>query len=147
VPNLEGLWIKWSSLTEIGSIVNAVNLKFLHIGSSPRITTIEPLRRLKNLIWLELENIKRISDFSVIGYMRQLQGLQIGGSMWGTQIVDSLAPLGQLRELRHLSIENLKAKDRTLKPLFSLSTLEQFHAARWWSEAELAQLRKANPKL
>jgi hypothetical protein len=147
IPNLQGLWIKWSSIKDINKIVGLAGLEYLRIGSSPRLTSIEPLSGLKNLIWLELENIKQISDLTVIGEMKQLQGLEVGGSMWSTQMVDSLAPLARLDCLRHLSLPNLKARDKTLRPLFSLSSLEQFNAALWWSEKELNQLRHANPKL
>jgi hypothetical protein len=147
VPRLQGLWIKWSSMKSIGAIVKAANLRFLRLGSSPQLTSIEHLRELRSLIWLELENIKRISDLTVIAELRQLQGLVIEGSMWTTQVVDSLAPLARLSCLRYLALPNLKAKDKTLSPLFSLSSLEQFHAAQWWSEEEVSQLRKANPKL
>ena len=147
VPGLKGLYIKWSGIKSIVNIVNSRNLKFLHIGSSTQLVSIEPLRELDGLIWLELENIKRVSDLTVIGELRRLQGLQISGSMWTTQIVDSLAPLARLQRLRHLSIPNLKAKDKTLSPLFSLSSLEKLHSALWWSEEEMRLLRKANPKL
>lgn len=143
-PHLQGLWIKWSSIKGIDSIENCRGLRFLHLGSSPQLTSIEPLRKLKNLMWLELENIRRISDVSVIGELSQLQGLAIEGSMWTTQVVDSLAPLACLRHLRYLALANLKARDKTLKPLLSLSSLERFHAAQWWSEEELSQLRSAN---
>ena len=94
-----------------------------------------------------LENIKQISDVSVIGELSQLQGLAIEGSMWTTQVVDSLGPLACLRHLRYLALANLKARGKTLKPLFSLSSLERFHAAQWWSEEELSQVRSANAKL
>ena len=147
VPHLKGLWIKWSSIKSIGSMVNCTNLTFLHLGSSPQLTSIEHLSRLRNLIWLELENIKRVSDLTVIGELRQLQGLVIEGSMWTTQVVESLAPLARLQGLRFLALPNLKAKDKTLSPLFSLSSLERFHAAQWWNEEEVRRLRSANPKL
>src|ERR1035437_1163840 len=147
VPHLQGLWVKWSSITSIASIVHSVNLRFLHLGSSPQLSSIEHLRALKNLIWLELENIKRISDLTLIGELRHLQGLAVEGSMWTTQVVDSLAPVTLLRCLRHLALANLKAKDKTLSPLSSLSSLERFHAALWWSEEEVSQLRSTNPKL
>src|SRR5690242_9606115 len=54
------------------------------------------------------------------------------------QIVDSLAPLARLEKLRYLALPNLKARDNTLSPLCSLSTLEQLHVAGWWNTAELA---------
>lgn len=147
IPNLEGLYVKWSSIKKIDRIVEPLHLRFLHIGSSSQLTSIEPLREARNLIWLELENIKRISDLTPIGEMRQLQGLAISGSVWTTQVVDTLEPIGLLQGLRYLSITNLRAKDKTLRPLFSLSSLEHFRAALWWSESELRHLYEANPKL
>jgi len=147
VPHLQGLWIKWSSIKSIEAISRSAKLRFLHLGSSPQLESVEPLRGIKSLVWLELENIKRLSDLTVIGDLHQLQGLVIEGSMWTTQVVDSLAPLAQLRSLRFLALPNLKARDKTLRPLFSLSSLERFHAAQWWSEEEMRQLRNANPKL
>jgi hypothetical protein len=147
VPHLQGLFVKWSGVKDIDSIVHCEHITFFHLGSSAKLTSIEPLKELKNLVWLELENIKRISDLTVIGQLRQLLGLEISGSMWNTQVVDTLAPLAQLQGLRYLSLPNLKAKDKTLSPLFSLSSLEQFHAAKWWKEEDVRQLRSANPKL
>jgi hypothetical protein len=141
------MYIKWSSIKTIASIADSAKLMFFHLGSSTQLTSIEPLKQVRNLIWLELENFKRVADFTVIGELRQLQGLEISGSMWTTQVVDSLAPLAGLHELRYLAMPNLKAKDKTLSPLFSLSSLEQFRAALWWREEELIQLRRANPKL
>jgi hypothetical protein len=147
VPHLQGLWIKWSSIKSIEAVSRCANLRFLHLGSSSQIESIEHLRGLQSLVWLELQNIKRLSDLTVIGDLQQLHGLAIEGSVWTTQVVDSLAPLAKLRSLRYLSLVNLKARDKTLRPLFSLSSLEGFHAAQWWSEEEVSQLRSANPKL
>lgn len=147
VPGLQGLYVKWSGIKSIEAIATAKKLAFFHLGSSTQLVSIEPLVRVKNLIWLEVENIKRIQDLGVLGKLKQLQGLAIEGSIWTTQRVDSLAPLAQLRSLRHLSIANLRAKDKTLRPLFSLSSLELFCAANWWSDDELEELRRRNPKV
>ncbi len=146
-PNLEGLSIKCSSIKNLEGLANSKSLAFLRLGSSPQLTSIEPLRQLGNLIWLELENIKRVRDLTVVGELRHLQGLSISGSMWTCQVVDSLAPLARLQKLRHLALPNLKSRDKTLAPICSLSSLEHFHAAAWWSEAELTKVRAANPKL
>jgi hypothetical protein len=147
VPHLQGLWVKWSSVKSIEAISHCAHLKFLHLGSSPQIQSVYSLTGVKGLVWLELENIKRLGDLAVIGSLHQLQGLGIEGSIWTTQVVDSLAPLAQLRSLRFLALTNLRARDKTLKPLLSLSSLEEFRVAQWWSEAELGQMRIANPRL
>ena len=147
VPRLQGLSIKCSSIKSLEHIANATRLRFLHLGSSPQLTSIESLTQLGNLSWLELENIKSLRNLTLVGELRQLEGLSIAGSMWGTQMVDSLAPLARLTNLRHLSLPNLKSRDKTLTPLCALSSLEHLHVAGWWSEAELTQVRRANPKL
>ncbi len=147
VPHLQGLWMKWSSIKSLDALAEATALRFFHLGSSSQVTSVEPLRGLQNLIWLELENIKLLHELSAIGELQQLQGLAVEGSMWTTHVVDSLAPLANLRALRYLALANLKARDNTLIPLFALSSLETLYLARWWKEAELNQLKAANPRL
>ncbi len=61
--------------------------------------------------------------------------------------MDTLEPIGDLCELRYLSLANPRANDKTLAPLFRLCKLETFEAASWWSNAELAELLKRNPQL
>lgn len=56
------------------------------------------------------------------------------------------ARLARLRCLRHLALRNLRARDKTLRPLFSLSSLERCNIAGGVEE-DVTQLRRANPKL
>lgn len=147
MPQLQGLYVKWSSIKTINAITAARHLRFFHLGSSSQLQSLEPLRKLKSLVWLELENIKRIADLAVIADLNSLEGLGISGSMWTEQVVESLAPIAKLRGLRHLSLINLRAKDKTLKTLLPLASLERFVAAMWWTEEEVRQLYDANPKL
>ena len=146
-PNLEGLYVKWSNIKTINAIESVRHFRYFHLGSSTRLESLEPLRSLKNLVWLELENIKRITNFELIAELQSLQGLELSGSMWTAQVVDSLAPIGRLKSLRHLYLLNLRAKDKTLKTLLPLKTLERFLSATWWTEDEVRQLYDANPKL
>jgi hypothetical protein len=94
-----------------------------------------------------LENIKRISDLDPIGDLRGLEELAVEGSTWTTQYVETLSPIGRLLELRYLSLINLRARDGTLRPLYTLRKLRRFRAAAWWDEAELQELRKLNDQL
>ena len=147
IPNLRGLYVKWSSIKRLDALSHCRQLRFLRLGSSPAIESIEPLSKLANLVWLEIENFKRIHDLAPLAELRQLVGLTVEGSMWSTQIVDSLAPIGRLSRLRYLNLANLRSKDKTLKPLYSLENLELFHSATWWKEEEMRELRAQNPKL
>jgi Leucine-rich repeat (LRR) protein len=147
IPNLRGLYVKWSGIKRIDALAGARQLRFFRLGSSSQVESIDPLTELRQLVWLELENIKRISDLAPLSALQALQGLAVEGSMWSTQRVESLAPLGQLRELRYLNLANLRARDKTLSALYSLSALQTLRVANWWREEELRELRRRNPTL
>lgn len=147
VPGIEGLYIKWSGIKSLSPIANASSLRYLHIGSSPGIKSILPLASQKGLKWLGLENLKRIDDLSPLEELTLLRGLLVEGSMWTTQRVRTLEPIGRLSQLEYLSIANLRAADETLRPLFSLRNLHSFHAGHWWDEEEIEELRRLNSEL
>jgi Leucine-rich repeat (LRR) protein len=142
MKNLEALWIKWSGIKSLNSLLKLKNLQSLHIGSSTKIESIDPIEEMTQLKWLELENIKQIDDLTPIGKCTQLVGLAVTGSMYSTQKVKSLSPLAHLSDLRFLDIANLKSQDKSLKSLFNLSKLITFDSAQWWSESELRELKK-----
>ena len=144
---LEALWLKWSGIKSLESILKLNKLQSLHIGSSTQLKSITPLAHLKLLKWLELENIKNIQDLSPLGECTQLVGLGVDGSMWATQKVDSLGPLSKLTGLKYLSITNLRSADRSLKPLYGLHNLVCLHTANWWAQSEVEELKRINPRL
>ena len=114
MPNIEGLYIKWSGIKDLESLKKFEKLKYIHIGSSAQVESIDMLSDLSNLIVLEIENFKRISKLEPISNLIGLEGLGVTGSLWTTQKVESLVPLKSLNNLRYLFIDNLKTKKMTL---------------------------------
>ena len=147
VEGLEGLWIKHSAIRSLEAVAEANALRFFHLGSSTALESIAPLESCQRLRVLGLENIKRISRLDELRSLHSLEELSVQGSMWTTQRVETLEPVGALSELRYLSIVNLRSADKTLRPLFKLRKLECFYSALWWDQAELDELRAVNPKL
>jgi len=147
VPNLLGLWVKWSSVAHLDALPGAKALRYFHLGSSTKLRSIAPLGKLTDLKSLDLENMKRVDDLSPLSALIELEGLSIEGSMWSTQRVRTLSPIGSLARLRYLSLANLRADDRTLRPLFPLAKLEVIRLAQWWDPDEVQELRRRNPKL
>jgi hypothetical protein len=145
IPALEGLYVKWSGIKSIAALQNASSLKHLHIGSSAQLESIEPLSAMTDLLWLSVENLKKISCLQPLSSLTNLQGLSIEGSMSSTQGVETLRPIGELHQLKYLSISSLRARDRTLAPLYPLQNLEAFHSAQWWSQSELDEIHRRNP--
>lgn len=132
VPGLESLYIKWSGIKKLNALEHADGLRYLHIGSSTGVESIQPLGSLKSLRWLGLEKFTRIRCLDPLADLVDLEGLTVEGSEWTTQNVETLAPIGKLLNLRYLAIANLRSTDQTLSPLFTLRRLEVFYAAKWW---------------
>jgi hypothetical protein len=147
MKNLIGLNIKWSGIKIIDSIQKLKELRYLRLGGCSQVESIDCLGAMKGLVWLELENLKKIKNISTLSKLSQLRGLSLEGSMWTTQIVDSLTPIGKLTNLEFLSISNLRANDKTLMPLINLKKLKTLHTAKWWPKNELATLKKELPEL
>lgn len=147
VPRLKGLYVKWSGVKSIEAVTGARHLQAFHLGDSAQLQSIDCLSSMSRLRWLGLANIKRITRLDPIGKLHGLEGLAVDGSVWTTQRVETLAPIGQLPGLKFLSITNLRAADKTLRPLFALRKLGTFWSAQWWDPEEVDELHTRNPKL
>jgi len=147
MPDLEGLWIKWSAMSTVEKVHRLKTLRYLHLGNASRLESLEPLTRIPDLKWLGLGHIKKIRDLNVLGQLTQLEGLTVAGSVYSTQTVRSLAPLHLLQELRFLSLVNLRAENLGLQPLLGLNKLEDLIIAYWWAKEEVDALCLANPRL
>ena len=141
MENLEGLWIKWSGIKNIENLKKLKKLKHLHIGSSSQIESIEVLSEMKSLITLETEQLNKISDFSVIGNLTQLQGLGIDGSMWTSQKIEDIKFVSSLKNLKYLTITNSIIRDKNFDPLLNLQELERFNCSWNYPEKEFDKLK------
>lgn len=147
LPNLEGLFVKWGGIQDLQPLHQPPSLRYLHLGGSGAIKDIETLSNLQQLIVLELENFNAIRQLDPLSSLTELEGLAVEGSMWTPHMVDTLAPLSHLTNLRYLFLANLKALDGTLIPLASLKNLVHLRTSLRWPKAEFATLRNEMPAL
>jgi len=122
MTNLECLQIKWSNIRDISAIENLRHLRYLYVGSSTKIESIEPLSALSKLQLLEIENFKLITDFSPLNRLKSLESLAVTGSMWTRQNVGALETFTQMTWLKSLALDTWKVE--TLRPLANLQALE-----------------------
>jgi hypothetical protein len=148
-PNIVGFYTKWSgnAITDISKLEKLKKLRYLHMGSCTSLTNIDVFMKMDQLIVLEIENFKKISDISVLSGLNQLEGLGVMGDMWTTPVVDSLKPISELTNLRYLFLTALKSKDETLLPLLKLKQLESLHTSYRWPKKEFQLLRDNLPNL
>ncbi len=147
VKNLEGLWMKWTSITDLASIAKLTQLKHLFIGSSSKITDPMPLASLKNLVTLHTESLKKITDFSFLKQMKGLEGLIIEGDMWTPQTMDSLEPVGHLKNLRYFKLVGVKVLDKDISPVTKLKKLENLDLHDRWMKEDYEKAFHALPLL
>jgi len=146
VPNLEGLFVKWSGIKNIESLSTPKDLRHLHLGSSSQVESIQVLGELDSLVTLDLQQLNKISDFGIVSKLTSLEGLGIDGSMWTAQKIETLKPLAKLRNLKYLTLINTRLKDKSFDPILNLTELVRFESSWNYPEAEFEKL-KALPKL
>lgn len=147
MKSLKGLYIKWSGIKSIDKIVKSKNLKYLHIGSSPSLSPLEPLNQLPVLEWLELENIRACEDLSFTKNLINLKGLSIAGD--GNSIkylkAKTLEPLTSLQELYWLSLGAFMVEQDGLLPLAKLRKLKYLFISNKYKFEDVAALAGARP--
>jgi Leucine-rich repeat (LRR) protein len=127
MPKLEGLYVKWSGIKSIVALREAPQLKHLHIGSSAQLESVDVLSEMTSLITLSLEQLNKVTDFKPLVVLTQLEGLELDGSMWTTQVIDDLRPLKAMTKLKYLTLANVRVIDQSFKPLDDLPSLIRFH--------------------
>lgn len=100
---LRVLRMKWGDYSDLSVLEKMGDLAELRLGSSPAVTSLEPLASLKNLKTLELENMWRVHDYEPLGEIAGLQHLAVRGGEGHTVRADSIEFLRHLRALETLS--------------------------------------------
>ncbi|RVT97174.1 hypothetical protein EOD41_19390 [Mucilaginibacter limnophilus] len=127
MPNLEGLYIKWSKVIDISCFENLFKLKHLYFGSTPGLTNLKGIERLSSLISIELENFKSIYDYRALGELTGLESLIITGDINNSRAkMLSLDFLQRLSKLKVLVLD-VSLGDKSLEPLFYLKDMVKLY--------------------
>ena len=127
--NLECLEIKWGAYKDLTAIENLKKLKFLDIGSGAGVESLRPIGRLVTLNGLCLENFQKISDYSELTSLQQLESLSIHGDGMGPQYVkvDSVEFLREMPQLRSLSLLTIRLQNKDYSPILDLTELQRLN--------------------
>lgn len=149
MDSLKGLYVKWSGIKSIENVTKLDQLKYLHIGSSPSLSPLEPLTDLPGLEWLELENIRACSDLSFASSLRTLKGLSIAGDGNSPKYLKAktLTPLENLQNLYWLSLGTFMVEQDGLLPLAKLKKLRYLRLSNKYKMEEVAALAGSRPDI
>ena len=71
--NLEELYLRWGKYSDLSGLKKLKKLKYLYVGPSSRVTTIEPIGHLIDMIAIELNNLKKVEDYSPLANLHKVQ--------------------------------------------------------------------------
>lgn len=149
MPNLEGLYIKWSAISSLAPIAGLKRLAHLHLGGAPSATHIEALSQLPALVSLDVTNVRAAGDLRFLQGLPKLRELWVGGDSNSLKplLIESLAPLTALRELELLTLTTVRLADGSLAPLAELPRLIHLGLANMFPMEEYAWLAGRRPDI
>lgn len=123
---IEALYIKCAAIESLNAIKKLKKLKHFHIGSSPKITTVDIFFGLTKLETLTFENLQNVQNYDAISNLENLTQLQISGDIWTSKIstIDRIAFLQTLNKLELLDIVATKIIDQNYKAILELTNLK-----------------------
>lgn len=149
MPNLQGLYVKWSSIDSLAPLRGLQQLTHLHVGGAPSAEGLHYLSELPALIDLEIHNVRAAADLSFLAGLPQLRSLGLAGDGNSSKAlrIQSLAPLRHLQQLERLSLTVATVEDGSLAPIAELAKLKHLLLSNQHPMAEYARLAARMPQL
>lgn len=122
--DLEELRFKWGAYEDLSELKKVDKLKYLYIGSGASVRDITCLGSLNNLIVLQIENFKKIEDYSPLISLNKLEQLVISGPILGNTPIKDLDFLYKMQNLVSLWLPNT-----TLRRKYSKEERENLRSA------------------
>jgi hypothetical protein len=116
-------------------LVSFTRLRTLVVASYPD-ASLEPLRHLSDLRYLQILHLPRVGDLSPLGELSGLETLRLATlPSWDasrkTTEVTSLEPLSALDRLRHVELFGVVPPNRCLRPLERCPSLETVRVSHY----------------
>lgn len=151
LPNLRHLEMYNFAFPDLLVLQHFPRLENLSILDTRHLTSLKGLASVPNLQTLLLSGTKNLGTLISLKEAEQLRGLEISAALSGVsynpQVLDSLAPLKTLRELRVFSLKAVRTEDDDLKPLIYLPALERVELPpREFSVNAMAEAAAAFPE-
>jgi hypothetical protein len=143
-PALRAIYVTHFKSLDVVKLAGANRLEHLMLSWAPKLVDLSFVRELPALRVLYLNDMKRI-DLSTLPELPSLRGLFMGGTMWGTLKMESLAPLARFPGLRYLGLSNARPVDGSLEPLAQLTNLRELDLPNFFDVGECARLAAALP--
>ncbi len=136
------MYAGWFQKLDEVPLAGAASLEHLVLSYATRLVDLSFLRDLPALRTLVIDDMMRL-DLTTLPQLPNLVGLALGGGIWSTMKVASLAPLTRLPNLRYLTLYSIRPADGSLRPLSELCNLREVKLPNYFSLGEFARLSGA----
>ena len=149
LPRLRYLKLDVVTAKDLTPLWDLHNLECLKVEGlrHASVEDLAPVLSLAKLTKLFITNAKHIDNISFLSDAQRIESLGIEGSMWTTQVIESLSPLSGLARLQSLFMTSTRLKNTRLSFLASIPNLTVLECARFAPKREFDELRSAKPNL
>lgn len=133
--NLVELRLKWGSYSDLSDLAKPKHLQYLYLGSCSGVEDLSPITQCSDLRVLFLENTKRITDYSMLQKLKQLEQIVITGTLYSCVSVDDLDFVLHMPALSSLWLPNvrlLKSYSDTERETLRARNIQGIHDQPWW---------------
>ena len=116
--NLSHLNLRGCGVTDLETVSNLENLKYLNLHSNPELTSITPLKDLSNLQSLILANIPIGDSIETLAYLPQLKYLNLRNTN-----LTNIQALSNLTRLEYLNLHS-NTQIRSIEPVRYMAALQ-----------------------
>ena len=123
IPNLKGLFVKTSRITDFSSIGKLKKLDQLNFSGGKTITNLNGIEKLTDLKYCVLDNFFGIESISELSDLQSLKKLHLFAGIHGKKLnLKSIEPLSELKKLKELALDIKTNID--IRPLLNLKELD-----------------------
>jgi hypothetical protein len=164
---IENLWLVGAKEKDLNYILPLINLRYLNISQllasdlsifetqktietisltwNTKTETLWDFSKNKKLRTVEITDFSKLQDLRQLSSAKQIENLTIGGGNDKPIKILTLEPIGTLKNLKYLSLTNLKLYDDTLRPIGQLKNLEKLEISNQFDVKEYAWLSSRMP--
>jgi hypothetical protein len=145
MSHLRAVYLCKAGKVDLSSLGELKSVEHVLVSWANHLSDLSWLSRLPRLRTLYLDDMKTL-DLATLPELPRLEALHVGGGMTSALKLSSLGPLARLRNLRHLTLSNVRPRDGSLAPLHVLTGLRELFLPNFFEVEECARLAAALPE-
>jgi hypothetical protein len=134
-------------VSDLGPLAGLDGIRELGITWNTKVVDLEPLRSLRDLELLVLQDIPKVRSIDAIGELEHLVALDFSGGIWNRNRAQSLEPIGRLGSLQELVLTNLAVASDGLRPLARCRSLRRLSLSNQFATEDYAYLAARLPQV